>query len=234
MPFGRDVFDFDPFYDTLGMFNRPTMFGSSDWMFPSSRTMLPSSTWWGGMGPSVGMGMGMPGLESMGRLGQLAPRGNVINDKNQFAVNVDVRHFKPEEITVRTAGDYVTIEGKHEDREDEQGYIRRHFVRKYMLPENVKPENVKSTLSSDGVLTISAPKEQKALEHGGEREIPIQKVPFPAVATAAQKSIGQQQGQQQEQGQRQQMQRQAMQEQGQMKHGQEQQSQQASKQQQQG
>jgi crystallin alpha B len=201
MPFVRDVFDFDPFYDVMGAINRPSMFGD-DWLMPSSRSMMPSMGWpygAGGMVPRRGMGFSMPGMEMMGRLEQMAPRGNVINDRNQFAVNVDVRHFRPEEISVKTAGDYVTVEGRHEDREDEQGYIRRHFVRKYMLPDNVKAENVKSTLSSDGVLTISAPKEQKALEHGGEREIPIQKVPYPAVATAAQKSVGQGQEQQKQQ-----------------------------------
>ncbi len=44
------------------------------------------------------------------------------------------------------------------------------------------------TLSADGVLTIKAPKESKAIEGGkNEKDVPIERSPFPAVATAAQK-----------------------------------------------
>ena len=35
-------------------------------------------------------------------------------------------------------------------------YFYRHFVRKYQIPPNYKQENVTSTLSSDGLLTVSA------------------------------------------------------------------------------
>jgi crystallin alpha B len=57
-------------------------------------------------------------------------------------VNLDVHQFKPEEITVKTIENYVIIEGRHQEKEDEHGYIQRHFVRKYLLPEGVKPEAV--------------------------------------------------------------------------------------------
>lgn len=35
-------------------------------------------------------------------------------------------------------------------------FFYRHFTRKYLLPPNYKQETVSSTLSSDGILTISA------------------------------------------------------------------------------
>lgn len=98
---------------------------------------------------------------------------SVSSDKDKFQANVDVAQFKPEEISVKITGDNtVTIEGKHEEKEDEHGYISRHFVRRYVLPENCNIKEVKSKLSSDGVLTITAPKvsEEKAIEH---KEIPI-------------------------------------------------------------
>ncbi|XP_022916829.1 alpha-crystallin A chain-like [Onthophagus taurus] len=94
-------------------------------------------------------------------------------DKDKFQVNLDVQHFKPEEITVKATGDNtITIEGKHEEKEDEHGYISRQFTRKYILPKGHDIQKVESKLSSDGVLTITAPKiNQNAIED--HREIPI-------------------------------------------------------------
>lgn len=92
-------------------------------------------------------------------------------DKNQFQINLDVQHFAPEEITVKTADGYIVIEAKHEEKEDDHGFISRQFVRRYALPEGAEPENVISQLSSDGVLTVTAPKKQ--VEIPGERVVPI-------------------------------------------------------------
>ncbi|CAH0558190.1 unnamed protein product [Brassicogethes aeneus] len=93
-------------------------------------------------------------------------------DENKFNVSLDVQQFKPEEITVKVVGDnVVSVEGKHEEKEDEHGYISRQFVRKYVLPKGYDISQVNSKLSSDGVLSISAPKvDDKQLEH---REIPV-------------------------------------------------------------
>ena len=55
-------------------------------------------------------------------------------------------------------GTAVVVEGKHEERADDHGYISRHFVRRYVLPEHYNMEQLNSSLSSDGVLTITAPK----------------------------------------------------------------------------
>ncbi|KAJ8920350.1 hypothetical protein NQ315_012012 [Exocentrus adspersus] len=104
----------------------------------------------------------------------LQDTGATVNfDKDKFQANIDVQQFKPEEISVKVTGDNtVTIEGKHEEKQDEHGYISRHFVRKYVLPDNCDVKQVQSKLSSDGVLTITAPKvgEEKGIEY---REIPI-------------------------------------------------------------
>ncbi|XP_049873815.1 protein lethal(2)essential for life-like [Pectinophora gossypiella] len=97
---------------------------------------------------------------------------NIKSDKDKFQVNVDVQHFAPEEISVKTADGQLIIEGKHEEKQDEHGYISRQFVRRYALPEGCVPENVQSKLSSDGVLTVVAPKQHLAVK--GERAVPIQ------------------------------------------------------------
>lgn len=93
------------------------------------------------------------------------------SDKDKFQVNLDVQHFSPEEISVKTTDNYVVVEGKHEEKKDEHGYVSRQFKRRYALPEGCNPELVESKLSSDGVLTITAPKH--ASENENERIVPI-------------------------------------------------------------
>ncbi|KAL3283626.1 hypothetical protein HHI36_006765 [Cryptolaemus montrouzieri] len=101
-------------------------------------------------------------------------------DKDKFQANLDVQQFKPEEITVKATGNNtITIEGKHEEKQDDHGFISRHFVRRYVLPKDCDYTKVESKLSSDGVLSITAPRIQddKSVEH---KSIPIQKTGQPA------------------------------------------------------
>ncbi|ENN77553.1 protein lethal(2)essential for life [Dendroctonus ponderosae] len=100
-------------------------------------------------------------------------------DKDKFQANLDVQQFKPEEISVKVTGENVlTIEGKHEEKEDQHGYISRHFVRRYVLPKNCDVSKVESKLSSDGVLTVTAPTiEKMEVEH---KSIPITQTGEPA------------------------------------------------------
>lgn len=94
-------------------------------------------------------------------------------DDKGFQVCVDVHQFAPKEISVKTSGHSVVIEGRHEERPDEHGFIQRHFVRRYNLPETHDIDHVQTTLSSDGVLTVKAPLKDHAIK-GGAREVPIQ------------------------------------------------------------
>ncbi|XP_050357196.1 protein lethal(2)essential for life-like [Nymphalis io] len=92
-------------------------------------------------------------------------------EKDMFTINLDVQHFSPNEITVKTADGYVVIEAKHEEKKDQHGFVSRQFVRRYALPEGTESDNVVSKLSSDGILTISAPR--KEVDAKGERVVPI-------------------------------------------------------------
>ncbi|CAG9569966.1 unnamed protein product [Danaus chrysippus] len=97
---------------------------------------------------------------------------SIKSDPNNFQISLDVQHFSPDEISVKTADGFVVIEGKHEEKQDQHGYVSRHFVRRYALPEGSLPETVESKLSSDGVLTITAPRKvPDAIK--GERKVPI-------------------------------------------------------------
>ncbi|XP_046398281.1 alpha-crystallin A chain-like [Ischnura elegans] len=107
-------------------------------------------------------------------------------DKDGFKIMMDVQHFKPEEITVKQVEDCVVVEGKHEETEDEHGFVSRHFVRRYTLPQGVDHQALNSTLSSDGVLIITAPKVEK-MDEGNTRTIPIAQTGTPAIKDAAKK-----------------------------------------------
>uniref|UniRef100_A0A182WJV3 SHSP domain-containing protein n=1 Tax=Anopheles minimus TaxID=112268 RepID=A0A182WJV3_9DIPT len=102
--------------------------------------------------------------------------GPITNDRLQ--INLDVQQFTPHEITVKTVNNSIVVEGKHEEKQDEHGYISRHFVRRYVLPDDHDPKDVISSLSSDGVLTIVAPKkvQHPPQEVTYERTVPIQRV----------------------------------------------------------
>ena len=102
-----------------------------------------------------------------------------IDGKDNFQVILDVQQFSPEEITVKTVGNNVIVEAKHEERQDEHGFISRHFVRRYVLPPSHDVINITSSLSSDGVLTITAPKKGET-PSGTERFIEITKTGEPA------------------------------------------------------
>lgn len=93
-------------------------------------------------------------------------------EKDKFQVNLDVQHFAPEEISVKTVDGYLVIEAKHEEKQDQHGFISRSFSRRYALPEGIEANNVTSKLSTDGVLSITAPLKVSP-KASNERVVPI-------------------------------------------------------------
>lgn len=94
--------------------------------------------------------------------------------KDGFQVCVDVQQFAPNEISVKTVDNSILVEGKHEEKSDEEGFVSRHFVRRYVLPKGYDPQQVVSTLSSDGILTVKAPPPAPSAIEGRERVVQIQ------------------------------------------------------------
>ncbi|KPP69966.1 heat shock protein beta-1-like [Scleropages formosus] len=92
--------------------------------------------------------------------------------QDQWKVSLDVNHFSPEELVVKTKNGVVEITGKHEERRDEHGFISRCFTRKYTLPPGVDVEKVTSSLSPEGVLTVEAPLAKPAIQ-ASEITIPV-------------------------------------------------------------
>lgn len=61
--------------------------------------------------------------------------GSTLNiDNEKFEVILDVQQFSPNEITVKVADKFVIVEGKHEEKQDEHGFVSRQFSRRYQLP----------------------------------------------------------------------------------------------------
>ncbi|XP_032665441.1 protein lethal(2)essential for life-like [Odontomachus brunneus] len=104
----------------------------------------------------------------------------IASDNDNFKVIIDARQFKPEEITVKVVGRCIVVEAKHEEKRDEHGSISRQFLRKYLLPDRADLDQVSTTISSDGILIITAPL-KKELEEPKEKVIEIQQTGKPAL-----------------------------------------------------
>ncbi|XP_012234752.1 protein lethal(2)essential for life [Linepithema humile] len=107
--------------------------------------------------------------------------GAAIVERNddKYQVIVDVQQFAPEEVTVRTDDRCITVEARHGQRKDNHGYISREFIRRYLLPRGYDIGHVKPSLSSDGILTITAPR--LVLPAPGERIVPVRRTYLPAI-----------------------------------------------------
>ncbi|XP_017281921.1 heat shock protein beta-6 [Kryptolebias marmoratus] len=79
-------------------------------------------------------------------------------DDSGFMVHVDVKHFKPEDLQVKVVGDFVEVQGKHEEqKKDGTGFTSMQFNRRYRIPKGVDVLALESAVSPDGILVISAP-----------------------------------------------------------------------------
>ncbi|XP_034942412.1 protein lethal(2)essential for life-like [Chelonus insularis] len=105
--------------------------------------------------------------------------GVIESNSDKFRIEVDVHYFSPSEILVKTVGNSVIIQAEHEDKRDRNNYTSRKFMRRYDLPKGVDVTRVMSTLSTDGILTVTAPK--IPIPPPGERIIPVNRSYFPAL-----------------------------------------------------
>ncbi|XP_035699828.1 alpha-crystallin B chain-like isoform X2 [Branchiostoma floridae] len=108
---------------------------------------------------------------------------NETTSPEKYEVSLDVTGFAPDEISVKTVGNKVRVQGKHEARHaDETGHSFRYqeLWREFVLPDGVDPATVTSVLSKDGVLSIQAPR--MAIEAApAEKVVPVQSAEVPAV-----------------------------------------------------
>ena len=96
-------------------------------------------------------------------------------ENDTYKIEMDVQNFKPEELVIKTVGNTVQVEAKHEEKtSDGASFSSRNFSQSYTLPQGVDPESVSSSLSKDGKLTIEAPLPPKVTRMASnERLVPI-------------------------------------------------------------
>ncbi|KAA8586420.1 heat shock protein beta-1 [Etheostoma spectabile] len=160
---------------------------------PEDFTTFPSTHWPGYMRPS----MMTPDMSLVGQMSPMMPHtplmypapmmaqqaralsrqmssgvSEIKQTQDSWKVSLDVNHFSPEELVVKTKDGVVEITGKHEERKDEHGFVSRTFTRKYTLPSTANVEKVSSSLSPEGVLTVEAPLIRPAIECS-ETTIPV-------------------------------------------------------------
>lgn len=95
--------------------------------------------------------------------------------KDGFQIHINVKHFGANDISVKTVNDSIVVEGKHEEKQDEYGFISRHFTWRYILPKEYDPKDVISSISTDGILTVRAPPKVKPPVDEKERVVSIQR-----------------------------------------------------------
>ena len=98
----------------------------------------------------------------------------VVAEDGSFQLTLPVSSFKPEELTVKVVNDSLLIEAHHEEKDEKTGsFSQRHFQQRFFLPKSCDKEALTSSLSADGLLTVTAPR--KSIEAPpAERKIEIQ------------------------------------------------------------
>jgi len=98
--------------------------------------------------------------------------------KKLFQVQLNVKGYKPEELSVEVLDGRLLVKGRHEESqkdENSEEYALRHFKRAFMLPTNIIEDRLECKLSSNGKsLEVTAP--LKCVEPAPEpavRTIPI-------------------------------------------------------------
>lgn len=82
----------------------------------------------------------------------------------KFQAFLDVSHFTPDEVTVRTVDNLLEVSARHPQRLDRHGFVSREFCRTYVLPADVDPWRVRAALSHDGILNLEAPRGGRHLD----------------------------------------------------------------------
>lgn len=121
---------------------------------------------------SVGGGVGAPRLQGRGNI-----LPSIVDEGGQKKIqyNLNVRGFKPENITLKTKEGQLVVSAKQQEK-GEDYCVDREFHRMMTIPEGVKLEDLKSRLTPSGVLQVEAPYNPPAIEGRQEqgKELPIQ------------------------------------------------------------
>lgn len=98
------------------------------------------------------------------------PAANIVENKNEFRVELSVPGFNKDEFNVEVDKNVLVISAKQESKQEEKDekFIRQEFKsssfsRSFVLPDSVDMEQI-SAEYNDGVLKLSIPKLNKMPE----------------------------------------------------------------------
>jgi HSP20 family protein len=105
-------------------------------------------------------------------MGADLPAVNVKENKKEFKLEISAPGFEKNDIALNVENNVLTISAKKEMKNEEKGedekvlrqeFTSSSFYRSFTLPENIDTEHI-SAKEKNGVLKISLPKLEKALE----------------------------------------------------------------------
>ncbi|CAL1527998.1 unnamed protein product, partial [Lymnaea stagnalis] len=59
----------------------------------------------------------------------------VHNTDKEFRIRMDLHQFRPEEVKITSDNEKITINAKHEEKQDNHGFVSREITRIYKLPD---------------------------------------------------------------------------------------------------
>jgi len=87
--------------------------------------------------------------------------GTITTEGDSYKIVLEVKDFQDGSLVIKSSGENVIlVEGKL-DRKTDNSTTMRRFHRRFVLPGHIKTELVTSALSSEGILTIVAPKKEE-------------------------------------------------------------------------
>jgi HSP20 family protein len=99
------------------------------------------------------------------------PRFVTNEEPERYVVTAELAGFKPEEVKVTLVGNQIKIEGKHEEKGEEEGKTYQRlgtFERTFILPENVINEGIRAEMAN-GLFKLVLPKKEIAKP----KEVPV-------------------------------------------------------------
>lgn len=78
------------------------------------------------------------------------------SDGKTLRLRFDVSQYRPEEVTVKTVDNRLLVHARHEEKSPNKT-VYREYNQEFMLPRGTDPEVITSSLSTDGILTVTAP-----------------------------------------------------------------------------
>jgi HSP20 family protein len=110
--------------------------------------------------------LGGVGLPALAEAAMWSPPVDIEERDDAYVIEAELPGVDRKDISIDLVGNELTISGEIKEKERE-GILRRRtrrvgrFEYRVMLPDQVDPENVEAKLH-DGVLTMQAPKSQRA------------------------------------------------------------------------